>query len=347
MRNIGAYIFVGAFAALISSPTPSAAFGLHLGPLHFGLPFFGHSRHRHHAALQRSRIYDRAAAERPSRAAAEERPFGARNSAPMQSVDNSALLYPSLALPALYDQIFWPGRAPSWPFGYDAIFDSALAKKSLAESPQACQPGDANAVVDRIRAEIKPSDAQMPLFQKLARALGTASGYLAQACPKAIPPQPVARLQLMQAQIQTLSMALDQIRPPLQQLEQSLNADQRSHFAAFSSATAAAGSCATPPAAVDRPVNEIEQRVAPSEDQREALAALKQAFAGAASDLAAHCPKPSLAMPLARLEAMESQLDASWRAALAMQVALAQFESGLTDQQRSRFDALAVTAGND
>jgi hypothetical protein len=346
MRNIGAYIFVGAFAALISSSTPSAAFGLHLGPLHFGLPFFGHSRHRPHAALQRSRIYDRAAAERPSRAAAQERPFGARSTS-AQSVDNSALLYPSLALPALYDQIFWPGRAPSWPFGYDAIFDSAFAKKSSAESPQACQPADANAVVDRIRAEIKPGDAQMPLFQKLAQALGTASGYLAQACPKAIPPQPVARLQLMQAQIQTLSMALDQIRPPLQQLEQSLNADQRSHFAAFSSATAAAGSCATSPAAVDRPVNEIEQRVAPSEDQGGALADLKQAFAGAASDLDAHCPKPSLAMPLARLEAMESQLDASWRAVLAMQVALAQFEGGLTEQQRGRFDALAVTAGND
>jgi LTXXQ motif family protein len=347
MRNIGAYIFVGVFAALICSPTPSAAFGLHLGPLHFGLPFFGHSRHRHHAALHRSGIYDRAAAERPSRAASETR-SGARSSAPAQSVDNSALLYPSLALPALYDQIFWPGRTPSWPFGYDAIFDSAFAKKSPAEAnPQACQPGDANVVVERIRAEIKPGDAQMPLFQKLAQALGTASGYLAQACPKAIPPQPVARLQLMQAQIQTLSMALDQIRPPLQQLEQSLNADQRSHFAAFSSATGAAGSCATPPAAVDRPVNEIEQRVAPSEDQREALADLRQAFAGAASDLDAHCPKPSLAMPLARLEAMESQLDASWRATLAMQVALTQFEGSLTEQQRGRFDALAVTAGND
>jgi hypothetical protein len=339
MRNIGTYIFVGAFAALISSPTPSAAFGLRLGPLHFGLPFVGHSRgvrHRQHAALHRDRLYDRAA---------EEKPSGTRGSAPAQSVDNSALLYPSRALPALYDEIFWPDRSAAWPFGYDAIFDSAFAKKSSADAnPQACRPADANAVVGRISAEIKPSAAQQPLVQKLAQALGMASGYLAQACPKAIPPQPVERLQLMQAQIQTLSMALDLIRPPLQQLEQSLNADQRSQFAAFASETGSAGACATPPAAVDRPVAEIEQRVAPSEDQRGALTDLKQAFAGAASDLDAHCPKSALAMPLARLEAIESRLDASWRAALAMQVALAQFESKLTEQQRSRFEALAVTA---
>jgi hypothetical protein len=336
MRNIGAYIFVGAFAAVISSATPSAAFGLHLGPFHIGLPFFGHSsRHRHHAALHRSRIYDRAV---------EEKPSGAREPESAPSVDNSALLYPSLALPALYDNIFWPARSASWPFGYDALFDSAFAKASSGANPQTCQPADTNAVVGRIAAEIKPSAAQQPLVQKLGQAIGMASGYLAQACPKAIPPQPVARLQLMQAQIQTLSMALDLIRPPLQQLEQSLKPDQRSHLAAFSAETGAAGSCGTPPAAVDRPVTEIEQRVAPSQDQRGALADLKQAFAGAAADLDAHCPKSSLAMPLARLEAMESRLDASWRAALAMQVALAQFQSKLTEQQRGRFDALAVTA---
>jgi hypothetical protein len=339
MRNIGAYFFVGAFAVLISSPTPSAAFGLHLGPLHFGLPFFGHSRgwrHRRHVALHRGAIYDRAADERPSRA---------RSSEPAQRVDNSALLYPSLALPGLYDEIFWPARSASWPFGYDALVDSAFAKKSPSDAnPQACQPGDPNAVVGRISAEIKPDAAQQPLLQKLAQALGTASGYLAQACPKAIPPRPAERLQLMQSQIQTLSMALDLSRPPLQQFEQSLTADQRSHFAAFASESGAAGACGTPQAAVERPVAEIEQRIAPSEDQRTALADLKQAFAGAASDLDAHCPKSSPAMPLARLETMESRLDASWRAALAMQVALAQFESKLTEQQRARFDALAVTA---
>lgn len=338
MRNIGAFIFVGAFTALISSATPSVAFGLHLGPLHIGLPFFGHplgAMRRHHAALHKGAIYDRAT---------EEKPSGARRSEPTQAANDSALLRPSFALPALYDAIFWPDRSASWPFGYDAIFDGAFAKKSPSDTnPQACRPGDVNAVVGRISAEIKPTAAQQPLVQKLAQALGAASGYLAQACPK-VPPQPVARLQLMQAQIQTLSMALDLIRPPLQQLEQSLDADQRSHFAAFSSETTASGSCGTPPAAVERPVAEIEQRVAPSEDQRGALADLKQAFTGAAADLDAHCPKSSLAMPLARLEAMESRLDASWRAALAMQVALAQFEGKLTEQQRSRFDALPVTA---
>jgi hypothetical protein len=336
MRNIGAYILVGAFAALLSSATPSAAFGLRLGPLHIGLPFFGHFGHHRHSSAARGAIYDRAT---------DEKSLGARSAELTPSIDNAAPLYPSRALPTLYDEIFWPTRFAPWAFGYDAIVDSAFAKKSPTDAnPQACQPNDANAVVARIRAEIKPSAAQMPLVEKLAQALGTASGYLAQACPKAIPPQPVARLQLMQTQIQTLSMALDLIRPPLQQLEQSLDAKQRAWFAAFSPERAASTSCGTAPAAIDRPIAEIQQRVAPNEDQRSALADLKQAFASAAADLDAHCPKSAPALPLSRLEAMESRLDASWRAVLAMQVALGQFEAGLTEEQRSRFDALDVTA---
>lgn len=336
MRNIGAYILVGAFAALLSSATPSAAFGLHLGPLHIGLPFFGHFGHHRHSSAARGAIYDKAT---------DERPLGARSAEPAAGGDNAALLYPSRALPALYDEVFWPTRSAPWPFGYDAIVAGAFAKKLPADAnPQACQPNDVNAMVGRISAEIKPSAAQMPLVQKLAQALGTAAGYLAQACPKAIPAEPVARLQLMQTQIQTLSMALDLIRPPLQQLEQSLDAKQRAWFAAFSREAAASTSCGSPRAAIDEPIAEIVRRVQPSEDQRSAVDDLKQAFAGAASDLYAHCPKSLLAMPLSRLEAMESRLDASWRAVLAMQVALGQFENGLTEQQRARFDALDVTA---
>ena len=44
---------------------------------------------------------------------------------------------------------------------------------------------------------------------------------------------------------------------------------------------------------------------------------------------------------VARLEAIEARLDATWRAILAIQVALATFETKLNDEQKQRFDAMS------
>jgi hypothetical protein len=337
MRKIAAIFIVclGAATALIVSPTPTAAFGLRLGPFHIGLPFFGashHFAHRHHIALrhrERDTIaYDRASLDRTE---------PTRQTEPAQSAE-PALLYPVVALPNLYDEVFWPDRSQPWPFGYDAIFRSAFAKSPLDDDPHACQQPDRTAeIIGRIHAKVKPRPDQLPLLQKLAAALGTANGYLARACPKSIPAQPVVRLQLMQSQLQVLGMAIDLVRPPLQQFEESLDADQKAKFDAASDATSP---CAAAPQATDWSVDEIDQAVLPGDSQNEALADLKQAFASAAADLHAHCPNPLPLTPLSRLEAMESRIDASWRAALSMQVALAGFESRLNDQQRSRFEAM-------
>ena len=73
-----------------------------------------------------------------------------------------------------------------------------------------------------------------------------------------------------------------------------------------------------------------------------ALADLREAFVSAARDLDAHCPKMLPPDPLERLVSIEARLDASWRAVLSMQVALASFESRLTDSQRTRFEAMNV-----
>lgn len=341
MRKIGAVFIVclSGVAALISSPTPTAAFGLSVGPFHIGLPFFGGSHrfgHRHHIALRHAeRERDRGVYDRANLRGTES----ARQGEPAQSAE-PALLYPVVALPNLYDEIFWPERSPPWPFGYDAIFRSAFAKSPLDDDPRACQQPDRTAeIIGRIRGEVKLRPDQMPLLQKLAVALGTANGYLARACPKSVPAQPVARLQLMQSQLQLLGMAIDVVRPPLQQFEQSLDASQKAQFGA---ASGTASACATSAPATDWSVNEIDQAVLPGDGQNDALADLKQAFASAAADLHAHCPNPLPPTPLARLEAMESRIDASWRAALSMQVALAGFESRLNDQQRSRFEAMNI-----
>jgi LTXXQ motif family protein len=332
MRKIGACFAIAALAATTLSPTPGAAFGLNLGPLHLGLPFFGF-RHRRHAPRRRLAMHHPARAAGIYDRANVKTPAAATNAGP-------AALHPAATLPGLLDAVFWPGEAGQWPFNYDALFRSAFAKAVQGDAADVCQQPDRTAaLVGRIGAEVRPTAAQQPLLQKLGQALGMASGYMARACAQALPPQPVARLKLIQSQLQFLTMAIDVVRPPLQQFEQSLDANQKKQFAALNSVNSKP-ECGAAPIPTEWAVDEINHSVQPDGAQRQALADLKLTFASIANDLHAHCPNPVPATPLARLEAIEARLDASWRAALAMQVALGQFESQLNGRQRTRLEAM-------
>jgi hypothetical protein len=334
MRKAGALIAIGGLAAAILASPPAAAFGLSLGPFHIGLPFGWH--HRHHPLYMRANPSDMVRSETP-----ETVP---------QGVVSPALVYPSLALPGIFQNVFWPGSSP-WPFGQQNIFTTAFAKISADRDQRLCQqPLDANAMVGRISNEVSPTADQMPLLQKLGGALGMASGYLARACPKEISAQPVARLQLMQSQIQALAMAIDIIHQPLQDFEQSLTPDQQSRFDGVPpsqstvkdqiQAVNIARPCGGSATAIDWSIEQINRSVQPTDAQRDDLADVKQSFAQAATDLDAHCPASAPASALGRLETIEARLDAAWRAVLSMQVTLANFETKLSDQQKGRFDAM-------
>ena len=82
----------------------------------------------------------------------------------------------------------------------------------------------------------------------------------------------------------------------------------------------------------------------PTDAQRDALNNLKQAFRSAANELDTNCPTAVPLDPLARLEATQARLDATWRALVAIQSALANFENGLNDEQRARLDATDFAA---
>jgi hypothetical protein len=84
--------------------------------------------------------------------------------------------------------------------------------------------------------------------------------------------------------------------------------------------------------------------VQPNAQQREALTDVQQAFSRAANDLQAHCPSLVPRSAVARLEAIESRLDATWRAILSIQVALQDFESNLSDDQKTRLQTMTFAA---
>jgi hypothetical protein len=274
-----------------------------------------------------------------------------------------ALLYPSGALPAIFQNVFWPAFSSPWPFGYQTIFATAFAPAAADNGAAQCrQPFDANATIERLRAEIDPNAEQMEKLQRLGGAMAAAGEYLAKACPTAIPEQPTARLQLMDAQLEILTLAIDMIHQPLQEFEQSLTHEQE---ARFSGATAQASPASAPARAVRKSkrtrtaekntpapracggsaaaigwsIDEIENSVQPTEAQRPALSDLQQAFARAARDLETHCPVSVPQSAVTRLETIEARLDSTWRAILSIQVALHEFENHLTDEQKARFKA--------
>jgi len=350
MRKIGSIVAIAALAAVAFSPSPSAAFGLRIGPFYLGIPHFG-SRHRHHGGAA---LRDEASLKTPAPAPAAA---SAQAPGPASQGPLSPLLYPVLALPAVYDEIFSPPSSSPWPFSYDAILQTAFAKtgpdrNATANAAGCPQPNRQSAVAERVRAEIRPAGNQMQQMQKLGGALGFASDYLAKACPGEIPPDPAARLQLMEWQIEKLAEALDFVRPPLQELEQSLNDGQRARFGVPLSSAAVhpgrpdnvAPACAAAPTNVDTSIEQISLAVQPTDAQRDAMDGLRQALRNAAGELDANCPASLAGDPLARLEAIEARLDATWRALVSVQTALSDFETKLSAEQRVRFDATDFAA---
>ncbi len=340
MKKVGASLAIAAFALIAFAASPGVAFGLRLGPFHLGLPF-GH-RHYHRPLYMHGNSND--VARRESQSAGEVAPR-----------ENLALLYPARALSPIFQNVFWPASSSPWPFSYDAIFTTAFAPPAAERGREDCaKPLDANAIVERLRAEIGPNAEQMEQLQRLGGAIAAAAGYLAKSCPTQIPEQPTARLQLMDSQIQVLTMAVDIIHQPLQEFEQSLTDEQRARLngepAAHKRSTSSRSdhteirSCGASAAAIDWSIGEIDKSVQPSEQQRPALSDVQQAFGKAANDLEAHCPTSVPRSAVARLETIESRLDATWRAVLSIQVTLADFETKLTDEQRNRLQATTFAA---
>ena len=340
MQKIGASVAVGSLVVSISCSAPSAAFALRLGPFHVPLPLVGHS-HRHRPAA-------------PSVVTAYHgtEGAGAAGTEPAQGAIGpaSVLLYPGLALPIIYDAIFWPASPSPSAIGYDTIFEAAFGRAAAGADRRLCQPDRGSAVIERIGGEIRPNAAQRPLLQKLGGALAMASGFLTKFCPAEIPAQPVARLRLAETQLEALTVALDIVRGPLQDLEQSLNRNQRARLAAMLSApsagsvNAAAPACDATPTTVDRAIDALNQSLQPNDRQRAAMAATKEAFGAAAKVLEAQCPNSLPSTPAERLRATQAHLDAEWRAVLTIPVALENLESGLSDEQRGRLNTLALTS---
>ena len=329
MAMIGVRIAALGLALAVFCPPPQAcAFGLRLGP--FYLPLLGGRAHHHRHVVRR-----------PTEALHSE-------ATPTDVAQNRApdLLYPILAWPSFADDIFRPTNYSSWPFSYQSIFEQAFAEYPAKRVADLCprQIGNGDAAL-RIGREIAPTAAQQQLLQKLGTALAQANGYLIKSCPAEIPPLPVERLQLMDSQIDAMTMALEIVRVPLQKFERSLDDRQRARLSARVASEDVTPGCAKSPEPANWPMPILKQALQPTAVQEAALNSLERAFNRAASGLNAVCPDGMPRMPSARLQAIEARLDITWVAVQTIQVAVAQFQKQLSDQQLARFNTLQLDFG--
>jgi hypothetical protein len=316
---------LGLVLAVLCSSQQACAFGLRLGPF-----LFGGRWHHHHRHLVR----------RPT-----EAPPSEATSTDVAQSRAPTLLYPALAWPSFADDIFGPTNSSAWPFGYQSVFDQAFAEYPAKRVADLCprRIGKVDAAL-RIGREIAPTAAQRPLLEKLGTALAQANGYLMKSCPVDIPPLPVERLRLMDSQIDAMTMALEIVRVPLQQFEQSLDERQRARFSARVASEDVTPVCAKSPEPANWPMPIFKQALQPTAAQEAALNDLESALSRAASGLNAACPDGMPRMPSARLQAIEARLDITWVAVQTIQVAVAKFQKQLSDQQRARFDTLQLAA---
>jgi len=332
--------------ALLALPAEASAFGLRLGPFYLGLPG---PVHRHGGA---GNAKAPESVEPGGRTAKADNPTQTNERASSDSAindlaqtDRPTLLYPDLVL--LDREIFSPRAEGRWPFNYQNIIHQAFAKYPAKPAAEYCRYRDTSGeLAAQIGRDITPRDDQKPLVQNLGTALGQAKGYLIKSCPSDVPLVPVDRLKLMDQKIDALIMALEIIRPPLQQLEQSLDERQR---ALWDETQAATDNRLAACASVDRetgswPLSQLEQAIQPTSDQRDALPAVKDAFDRAANELAGECsggiPHPASA----RLEYIVGRLDATWQAVQTIEVALGSLEKDLSDEQKARLDTLEIVS---
>jgi hypothetical protein len=88
------------------------------------------------------------------------------------------------------------------------------------------------------------------------------------------------------------------------------------------------------------PVDDIQRAVSPTDAQRAALDDLGNASVQAAQIVKAACPRDVSLTPVGRMQAMEQRVQSMLDAAKVMRPALDKFYNMLTDEQKSRFNAL-------
>ena len=210
--------------------------------------------------------------------------------------------------------------------------------------------------IERISQVVQPTDAQRTALDELKAESAKAIDLLKSACPNDLPSIPTGRLTAMQTRLETMLAAVKTVHPALDRFYQSLSDEQKARFNAIAPAQDPASAkdqrdlaafCnARAPGVTDLPIDRIAEAVQPSESQRAALDALREASTNAAASLKTDCPTYQVLTPVGRTEAMEQRLAGTLTAVKTVEPALTKFYDLLSDEQKARFNTLRTVDGS-
>ena len=308
----------------------------------------------------------------PPAAAPERRPEARSADLPPQALGTSGwhgpLYWPS-ASDDLFDYAFQPSSAVDWFWArgsgdlFDAIFMRAGDTKSGWAEMCGSRRGGSHSWIEPMRQAINPTPAQVQLINDLRDSMVKAANEVRSACPAPDTlANPSQRLEAMTDRLWALRQAVIIVRPPLESLASSLNLAQQARLntidaeavaqpprstSSRAQASRPAPMCGPPLSPfAEWPTREIEQRVRPADEQRQALEMLRMTTLGMVQLLMASCPTDVPHTPLMRLDVAEKRLDALLYAARVVAPAVNGFYLALADEQKAAFNALGRLAGN-
>jgi hypothetical protein len=200
----------------------------------------------------------------------------------------------------------------------------------------------------QIASTVELTDAQRGALDHLRTELNEAVASIKSNCRNDADLNPVERLRAMQNALWTVHDAAQLIRTPLAKFYDSLTDEQKQKFAAPAQAQTAGRSMSRSdmgrlcdlPSSPDAPIRQIEQGLRPSKAQRASLELLQKKSFEMGQFLMASCLKPIPATPLERLDAAADRLTALIFAASNVNVALNDFTSQLSDEQKNGLNSL-------
>src|SRR6516162_2982610 len=179
MRKIGALFGITALAAVVFSPLPAAAFGIHLGPYYFHVPFGHHHRHRLHM-----RANPNEARSRPNDVSRRGAARGG-NVAKTEQADREA-------------------RAPT--------------NTDVLESCTGLAPGVTNLPIDQIRQTVHPTVDQEAALDDPRAGSSQATDVMWSSSPAPAPPTPVGPPDPAAQRVHATIKAIPIVRSPLARL---------------------------------------------------------------------------------------------------------------------------------
>jgi hypothetical protein len=251
-----------------------------------------------------------------------------------------------------------PGFEPSGPYQANSnIYSGGGSQETSAERSEAAAscgdlaPGVGGLPLAEIRQAIRPTADQVAALDQLNAASIKANDLIKQSCPTAIPLTPMARLDTAEQRLQTMVEAIQVVRPPLEKFYDSLTPEQKQRLEALgksehkgsqngANTSNLAALCGKDENFAKVPTQRIEEVVQPNAQQQAAFNELTTTSQTVAEQLQSSCPTEMPQTPVARLDAVNTRLEAMIAAMNTIKPKLAAFYDSLSDDQKARFNTM-------